>query len=102
MFFKESSAQKFAGELKGRPAFIRHKPSSPRGLNSAPRGSAERLAFAKMITARAQLGSALVINREFESVVRGEELRNLPQALRHRSGCQQRVVALPQVVVIHV
>ena len=28
MFFKESSAQKFADELKGRPAFIRHKPSS--------------------------------------------------------------------------
>ena len=29
MFFKESSAQNFADELKGRPAFIRHKPSSP-------------------------------------------------------------------------
>ena len=29
MFFRESSADKFAAELKGRPAFIRHKSSSP-------------------------------------------------------------------------
>ena len=29
MFFRESSADKFAADLKGRPAFIRHKDSSP-------------------------------------------------------------------------
>ena len=29
MFFRESSADKFAADLKGRPAFIRHKASSP-------------------------------------------------------------------------
>jgi hypothetical protein len=28
-FFRESSADRFAAELKGRPAFIRHKASSP-------------------------------------------------------------------------
>jgi hypothetical protein len=28
-FFRESSADKFAAELKRRPAFIRHKASSP-------------------------------------------------------------------------
>jgi hypothetical protein len=29
MFFRESSADKFAAELKGKPAFIRHKSNSP-------------------------------------------------------------------------
>ncbi len=29
IFFSESSADKFAAELKGRPAFIRHKSSTP-------------------------------------------------------------------------
>lgn len=29
MFLRESSADKFAADLKGRPAFIRHKGSSP-------------------------------------------------------------------------
>jgi hypothetical protein len=28
-FFRESSAQRFADELKGKPAFIRSKPQSP-------------------------------------------------------------------------
>lgn len=28
-FFGESSADKFVADLKGRPAFIRHKSSSP-------------------------------------------------------------------------
>jgi len=29
MFLRQRSAQKFADELKGRPAFIRHKASAP-------------------------------------------------------------------------
>lgn len=47
-------------------------------------------------------GSALVVNRELEAVVGREQLRDLTQAFRHRSGRQQRVIALPQIVVVHI
>ena len=36
MFFRERSAQKFADELKGRPAFIRPKASAPEASTLLP------------------------------------------------------------------
>jgi hypothetical protein len=46
--------------------------------------------------------SAFVVNGELEAWVRGKQLRNFSQAFRHLGGGEEGVVALAEVVVIHV
>jgi hypothetical protein len=47
-------------------------------------------------------GSPLVVHRELKARIRRKQLRHFPQPLGHLLRSQQRVVALAQIVVIHV
>ena len=44
----------------------------------------------------------LVVNVEFESWIRRKYLRHLAQTLGHGGRRQQRIIALPQIVVVHI
>ncbi len=51
---------------------------------------------------RTGLRPPLVVNRKFKPRIRRKQLRHFFQALCHLRRCQQRIVALAQIVVVHI
>ena len=56
----------------------------------------------KSVAKEVALTAPLVEHSELESSVRREQLRHFTQPLGQRRRRQQRIVALPQIVIIHI
>ena len=54
------------------------------------------------VTRGQPLASALVVDRELKPRIRRKQFRYFPQPLRHLRRRQQRIVALPQIVIVDV